>query len=276
MKIIMPKKRSLHKMLMTRLVLVTVIISIIVVTLAVINERDRVFKVAKDRMLIRLGTLRVLILKQLDTPGLGDPMAIQEMLKSVAYKGVDLSTGHYVFVRILDPSFREVARIVDSGHDNIAALLQNANSEGFRRLSTSFEPEVIHTSVQGEKYIHARVSLTNTRGDLAAYVEGYFATSREEHQQMLLDLLRSIGIAVGIVIATSLLLYPVILRLMRRLERLSQRLIESNLETLGMLGSAIAKRDSDTDIHNFRVTIYSVHIAAVSYTHLTLPTKRIV
>ncbi len=261
MKIIMPKKRSLHKMLMTRLVLVTVIISIIVVTLAVINERDRVFKVAKDRMLIRLGTLRVLILKQLDTPGLGDPMAIQEMLKSVAYKGVDLSTGHYVFVRILDPSFREVARIVDSGHDNIAALLQNANSEGFRRLSTSFEPEVIHTSVQGEKYIHARVSLTNTRGDLAAYVEGYFATSREEHQQMLLDLLRSIGIAVGIVIATSLLLYPVILRLMRRLERLSQRLIESNLETLGMLGSAIAKRDSDTDIHNFRVTIYSVHIA---------------
>jgi putative nucleotidyltransferase with HDIG domain len=38
-------------------------------------------------------------------------------------------------------------------------------------------------------------------------------------------------------------------------------LLDANLETLQVLGSAIAKRDSDTDAHNFRVTVYSVKIA---------------
>ena len=38
-------------------------------------------------------------------------------------------------------------------------------------------------------------------------------------------------------------------------------LLDSNLETLQVLGSAIAKRDSDTDAHNYRVTIFSVRLA---------------
>jgi HD-GYP domain-containing protein (c-di-GMP phosphodiesterase class II) len=42
---------------------------------------------------------------------------------------------------------------------------------------------------------------------------------------------------------------------------LTENLVESNVETLRVIGSAIAKRDSDTDSHNYRVTIYSVELA---------------
>jgi HD-GYP domain-containing protein (c-di-GMP phosphodiesterase class II) len=42
---------------------------------------------------------------------------------------------------------------------------------------------------------------------------------------------------------------------------LSLSLLDSQLETLKLLGSAIAQRDSDTDAHNYRVTIMSVRIA---------------
>jgi len=42
---------------------------------------------------------------------------------------------------------------------------------------------------------------------------------------------------------------------------LSENLLDANLQMLGVLGSAIAKRDSDTDVHNYRVTIYSVRLA---------------
>ena len=38
-------------------------------------------------------------------------------------------------------------------------------------------------------------------------------------------------------------------------------LLNSNLETIEVLGSAIAKRDSDTDAHNYRVTVYAVRLA---------------
>jgi HD-GYP domain-containing protein (c-di-GMP phosphodiesterase class II) len=46
---------------------------------------------------------------------------------------------------------------------------------------------------------------------------------------------------------------------------LSIQLLDANLETLQVLGNAIAKRDSDTDAHNYRVTIYSVHLAEASH-----------
>ncbi len=66
---------------------------------------------------------------------------------------------------------------------------------------------------------------------------------------------RAIFEAVGIVLLTTLILYPIIITLVNRLSRLANNLLEANIETLQVLGSAIAKRDSDTDIHNYRVTI---------------------
>ena len=60
---------------------------------------------------------------------------------------------------------------------------------------------------------------------------------------------------------TALLLYPVIRRLLGQVSALAVNLLDANIETLNVLGSAIAKRDSDTDVHNYRVTIYSVRLA---------------
>jgi HD-GYP domain-containing protein (c-di-GMP phosphodiesterase class II) len=62
------------------------------------------------------------------------------------------------------------------------------------------------------------------------------------------------------VVATTLLLYPVIRRLLTRLADLSEQLLDANLSTLSLLGAVIAKRDSDTDAHNYRVTLYSLHL----------------
>ena len=45
------------------------------------------------------------------------------------------------------------------------------------------------------------------------------------------------------------------------LELLINQLLTANLEMLEMLGAMIAKRDSDTSAHNYRVTIYSVRLA---------------
>ncbi len=60
---------------------------------------------------------------------------------------------------------------------------------------------------------------------------------------------------------TTMILYPIIMMLIRQLSNLADNLLEANIETLRALGSAIAKRDSDTDIHNYRVMIYSVNLA---------------
>jgi len=72
---------------------------------------------------------------------------------------------------------------------------------------------------------------------------------------------RTAGYVLLIVLSTSLLLYPVILKLINRLANFSERLLGANLETIQVLGNAIAKRDSDTDAHNYRVTLYAIHLA---------------
>lgn len=62
------------------------------------------------------------------------------------------------------------------------------------------------------------------------------------------------------VLLTTLALYPVILALNRDAMRHSRDLLKGNIELMEVLGSAIAKRDSDTSAHNYRVAIYAVKL----------------
>ena len=55
--------------------------------------------------------------------------------------------------------------------------------------------------------------------------------------------------------------YPTILLLDRKFIDKANKLSKSNTDILKTLGSAIAKRDSDTNMHNYRVTLYSIILA---------------
>jgi HD-GYP domain-containing protein (c-di-GMP phosphodiesterase class II) len=68
-------------------------------------------------------------------------------------------------------------------------------------------------------------------------------------------------LTVVVILITSISLYPVIIFLNRGLFRLSSALLKSNVELMEVLGSAVAKRDADTHVHNYRVTIYAIRLA---------------
>ncbi|MEW6078512.1 MAG: HD domain-containing phosphohydrolase [Thermodesulfobacteriota bacterium] len=257
----MIKNRSLHLMLITRLAAVTLIVSVLVAILVVGKERERVFQKAREKALMRTGMLRMLILENLDAPNLGSHEAIRKMVKSMAYQGSDLDVGRYVFARIIDASFTEVARVVNENHDQINDLVQYIESGQHRIPAGVSRPEMTWVRVGSRRYVYAMVPFANSRGDIAAYVEGFYASTEQEDRAAFRNLLQALAIAIGTVLATSLLLYPLIVQLLRRVERLSLRLLDANMEMLRVIGSTIAKRDSDTDIHNFRVTIYAVRIA---------------
>ena len=59
----------------------------------------------------------------------------------------------------------------------------------------------------------------------------------------------------------TLVLYPLTYNLYCKLQGITHELLESHLYTILALGNAIAKRDSDTDEHNYRVTYYSLCLA---------------
>jgi HD-GYP domain-containing protein (c-di-GMP phosphodiesterase class II) len=255
------RKKSLHRMLIIRIALVTIVVSAIVSAIVMHREQGRVLSAARDRALIKTDTLAGLIKNQLDAPGLGDHVVIQRMLESIVYRGTELGTGQYVFARILDPSRHEVAHLEDPRHKNLKGIHRYVGSEQLVLKGMKEGPNFLPVRIKGINYIHALVPLANSRGEAAAHVEAFFTTTPEGDRVARRNILNSIALAVGIVLATALLIYPVILGLMRKLERLSLNLLDANLEMVGVVGSTIAKRDSDTDAHNFRVTIYSVRVA---------------
>jgi hypothetical protein len=58
------------------------------------------------------------------------------------------------------------------------------------------------------EYVHAMVPFLSSYGSFAAYLEGFFASTKQEERAARWNLIRAILIAVGTILATSLLLYP--------------------------------------------------------------------
>lgn len=63
-------------------------------------------------------------------------------------------------------------------------------------------------------------------------------------------------VLIGILILFAV--YPTVLRLQKGLLSKTKALSQTNIDILNLLGSAIAKRDSDTHSHNYRVTLYAL------------------
>jgi HD-GYP domain-containing protein (c-di-GMP phosphodiesterase class II) len=117
--------------------------------------------------------------------------------------------------------------------------------------------------IDGKSFVFLVIPVTNRQDAVVAYGRGIFAISPEMTAEIRRAIIRNMIIVVAIVFLVTALLYPVILHLMRRIADYSTNLLDANLETLAVLGSAIAKRDSDTDAHNYRVSLYSARIGEI-------------
>jgi len=113
----------------------------------------------------------------------------------------------------------------------------------------------------GNLYVQIVIPLLSSDQKIYGYFEGIYEVDSITVAKLEQRIITSLLIVVLVIGLTSLVLYPVILSLNREATNLSDELLQSNLELLQSLGSAIAKRDSDTDAHNYRVTLYAIRLA---------------
>ncbi len=167
--------------------------------------------------------------------------------------------GRFVYIQVYDYSSTVLAE---------KAVADQRDMESVRAFMAN-RPHAFPTSLMGElaterigraSFVLFSAPVLDRHGQIAAFVRGLFAVSSEEVALIRRAMVRNTLLVVGIALAAAALLYPVILRLADQLADYSTSLLDANLETLSVLGSAIAKRDSDTDAHNYRVTIYAVRI----------------
>lgn len=113
----------------------------------------------------------------------------------------------------------------------------------------------------GERYIQTLLSLQTPDGKQSGFLESISRLDEQVIKAQQDQIRTSVAVAVFAVLGTVLFIYPLLLAMMLRSVKLAGDLVASNLSLLQSLGNAIAKRDSDTDAHNYRVTIYAVSLA---------------
>jgi HD-GYP domain-containing protein (c-di-GMP phosphodiesterase class II) len=256
-----PSAGSLHRILIVRIAAVTACICVALAVLVYMTERSRFDQALIDSTLHTVANLRGLLIDQLDTPHLGDHAKIRETLEKFSAYAPRGTNGRYVFARIMDTGYATVAQKLDPTYQHQAAVDRYLAEH--RHRFTAGEQEVWRrlVTIAGKPHVHVATALADSRGTVVAYAEGVYAVSDEAVAGIRRRIARAIFLSVAVALAIVALLYPVILRLLRRVATLSVHLLQANLTTIQALGNAIAKRDSDTDLHNYRVTIYSVRLA---------------
>ncbi len=256
-----------HRKLAWRLALTGFLISMVLGFSVWMHERNVVGEAIISRALLGTARFNAWIEDLLEASGVSDHEAVQRELEAFGGRPVpdpkgdsSLIQGDFVLVRIFDTEGEIVAETIEEayGHIDTVKSLVSVGPPEFPAVG-DYTLEVAR--IEGIPHVAIALPLTKRSGEPVAYIEGVFAVSRETMAGIRREVWETVFWVIAIVLVTTALLYPTILTLMRRLTKLSLNLLDANLETLSVLGSAIAKRDNDTDAHNYRVTLLSVRLA---------------
>jgi HD-GYP domain-containing protein (c-di-GMP phosphodiesterase class II) len=166
---------------------------------------------------------------------------------------------HFVVIELYDRERRKVVEAVNPAHQDIEAGLKGSTHAFPMDGKHHYEKYTILNNT----VVQVLVPILDRERNIAGYFEGVFLVSPEEEARLRRDL----NLILGLVLAAALItvvLYPVILSLNRNVLRFSREVLRGNLEMASVLGAAIAQRDSDTSIHNYRVALYACRLGEIT------------
>ncbi|MBW2713084.1 MAG: HD-GYP domain-containing protein [Deltaproteobacteria bacterium] len=253
---------SIHRMLLLRLIGATFVLSLLFAGIAFFNNQERMEREVFQLARVRTDQFNLYIQDLLDSSEPLSGTVLEKRMNAFvdASGSFIVQDGRFVMVRIYDESGKQIVDRLDESFEAIAAVKQAVDAVDVKPLGPG-EFKVVTKRLEGLPFVGVGVPLTNSKHEVVAQIIAVFAISPEAIETIRGNILRTMLYVVGLVIGTALVIYPIIGELLGRLSRTTVKLLDSNLEILQVLGGAIAKRDSDTDAHNYRVTIYSVYLA---------------
>jgi len=165
----------------------------------------------------------------------------------------------------------DIAEIYDlNGHK----LAESLNKDGERvepllpaHARPNYQTAIYeNVSVPGNRWIlrvfvPLRVSLINTNSPITGYFEGVRIIP-EWQQNQVYDTAFAVALMVCFAsLFCGAVLYPVVVHLSTDNERKTNEVLNSHISMMDALGRAIAKRDSETGAHNYRVAWIAARIA---------------
>jgi len=254
-----PLRIFVKRVLMMRLAAATILIACVVGVGTYFVQQDRIEQQVVDIGRQGIATLVRRVMDIAEDQQVTPLAALNQVLSASAETAVAYRSGRFVFVQFYDHSgkvFVESPSSLPPAAD--AKRLAERRPFAFPSAGQS---EADTQRAGGQPFVFATIPVADRQGTVKGYARGAFAVSAESAAEARRAILRSVLSVVAIVFGVAAILYPVILSLMRRLADYSTHLLDANLETIAVLGSAIAKRDADTDAHNYRVSLYAARLA---------------
>jgi len=172
---------------------------------------------------------------------------------------------HAIAVEFRDRNRNKVAAAVNPLHADLEQEIRNQaysfpmdDDQHFKKFTV--DGQIVLRVVVPVKD-PAVVPVKDLAEGIAGYVEETFLIDQETLDRLRHEMMVTLLVVLFVVTLTTICLYPVILSLNRDVIRYSDDLLKGNVELMEVLGSAIAKRDATTNIHNFRVASYAVRLA---------------
>jgi HD-GYP domain-containing protein (c-di-GMP phosphodiesterase class II) len=186
-----------------------------------------------------------------------DPGARELRRRAAAEHVLDehVLNGHFVAIEIYDADRRNVLAVSAPDHEDAYTQVEM----NLHAALLGDTPTSRRVTVAGAPFLQVFAPLGGGR-PAVAYFEGIYEVAPEALATLNRGVLELVVAVVGAIFATALALYPVILALGRHLVHKSGELAHANMAILAALGSAVAKRDRDTNAHNYRVTIYAIRL----------------
>lgn len=171
-----------------------------------------------------------------------------------------IAGGLFDIAEIYDRNGQKLAEAMTVEGDHVESLLPAHRVPAYRESTY----ESIHLA-DGRWLLRVFVPLRDVEADVAGPVTGYFEGVRVvpdwQKEQMLGSSLRVALMVCLASVLCGLALYPVVVYLASENERKARELLDSHISMMEGLGRAIAKRDSDTGAHNYRVAWIATRIA---------------
>ena len=248
----LPLTGNIHKRVIKRLLLVWILLSIIIGTIAYFVEIEKIDNLMVDLAIQESELFANDFHAYFHNPG----PANYNNLKNKTQEHIN--NMHFITLEIYD---KDKKKILAEANPRSRAIIGELEKKEHDFLMAD-KVDYMKQYLDSQMYLKIFVPIKDHED---SKVIGYFEGNYKIDSKIFADIKnRVVWSVAGVIIAmfaTTLILYPVIIALNKDIINFSIDLSKANIEMLKALGEAIAKRDHDTNIHNYRVTIYSVRLA---------------
>lgn len=231
--------RGLLKNALIRVVSVSLTVSALAAAVGYLHEREA----AEDASIRMLATeaRRAVPASILELPPVEREQALSRAINGMV-------GGIFAVAEVYSADGRKVAESVQPGFDDIEEALKKL-PHGAPPAGGGYDTAV----VLGRQVLRVFTPLASAKGEVIGHLEGVRVLDDIELADLRHSAIVSGLIAAASALVCALVLAPLLTGLAVKNFRRALSLLEAHIGMLEALGRAIAKRDSDTGVHNYRV-----------------------